>query len=419
MTAFLIIVGVTFLLLVLRSRIIGLQVLVACLPLYLERFSIGAIPFTLLELLIAVVVFVGVVDFARNSNVRKRFAQTCTQNKAFLGFVLLFLVAGTLAVFVAQDTEAALGIWKAYIIEPALLLGVFVLWIQQRAQLDRVLLALMLAATVIAGYGLMQLGSPALIPEPWNDANLLRITSVFEYPNALGLYLGPILVLTLGVLWKDSFRLKKTRFWLVIPAIVIALALVFSKSQGAIVGVAGAVFVWGLFTRYRWRWVALAVFSAVVVVLVDGVRDVLWPVLTLTDVSGEVRRVLWLGSWRLIADNWLMGVGLSGFPAAYDMYREARHVELLQYPHNIVLNFWVEMGLLGVVSVVGLFGAAFASIQKHWKNSLAIVGFGMLLAMLVHGLVDAPFFKNDLAVLWWITFFVAVIGPKLTSSPRG
>ena len=418
MTLFLLVFSLAFFALVLQNRIAGLQTIVALLPLYIVRFNIVAIPMTLLELMIVIVISVGIADLVRSPEIRKQFMNAWKTHNTFFAFVILFMAAGTIAITVAPDTLAALGIWKAYIIEPVLLFGVWFLWVRTHAQLRRMLYALIIAASVVAIYGLVQLGFPSLIPDPWNDPELLRVTSVFAYPNALGLYLGPILVLTLGVIWKDIFHLKKRRRWLVSAAALMAGAIVFSESQGAMAGVLTAIFAWGLCTKWTKWWILAAIVVAGIILLNNEAYEAVWPIISFTDVSGEVRRVLWIGSWRVIADHWFAGVGLSGFPTAYDIYREARHTELLQYPHNIMMNFWVETGILGVISVTGYVAAAFATIKKHWSHPLAVVGFGMLIATLTHGMVDVPFFKNDLSVLWWIMFFIAIAGPKLTNNAR-
>ena len=74
-------------------------------------------------------------------------------------------------------------------------------------------------------------------------------------------------------------------------------------------------------------------------------------------------------------------------------------MEVFQYPHNILLNIWSETGLLGLI--------AFSCILITWVRR----GSGprttdlilpILTALLVHGLVDVPYFKNDLAVAFWL-----------------
>jgi O-antigen ligase len=75
------------------------------------------------------------------------------------------------------------------------------------------------------------------------------------------------------------------------------------------------------------------------------------------------------------------------------------------YPHNIVLNFWAELGVLGVLLFAWIFVKylyyGFASLSG--KDKILSCGLiGALIAIIMHGLVDVPYFKNDLAVQFWV-----------------
>lgn len=59
----------------------------------------------------------------------------------------------------------------------------------------------------------------------------------------------------------------------------------------------------------------------------------------------QARESLYRTSIDMIKDNWVMGVGFGGFKNisfGYDAF-------LIKYPHNLFLEFWVELGLIGVV----------------------------------------------------------------------
>ena len=79
-------------------------------------------------------------------------------------------------------------------------------------------------------------------------------------------------------------------------------------------------------------------------------------------------------------------------------------IEPLLYPHNIIFNFWLEIGLAGLLAfgwtIALFFNAGFSQLRRgDWLT------LGMMAAMvviLVHGLVDVPYFKNDLAALFWV-----------------
>jgi O-antigen ligase len=116
---------------------------------------------------------------------------------------------------------------------------------------------------------------------------------------------------------------------------------------------------------------------------------------------------------------------LGGFPALYDEYRDAAHVELLLYPHNEILNVWVELGLAGLVLFVAFIVRFYRLVVRAYRRTLGFeraVSLGLILAMtalLGHGLVDAPYFKNDLAELFFVLIIFAEFLGQKEQSPFG
>ena len=109
----------------------------------------------------------------------------------------------------------------------------------------------------------------------------------------------------------------------------------------------------------------------------------------------------------MLKDRPLQGAGLGGYPTIFEPYHDAKLYEIFQYPHNVILNFWVEMGLFGVIAFLWL---ALVTGKLAWQrrnDPFVLAAFAALLTMAIHGLVDVPFFKNDLAVL--TVFFMAMM----------
>ena len=112
----------------------------------------------------------------------------------------------------------------------------------------------------------------------------------------------------------------------------------------------------------------------------------------------------------------LTGTGLSGFKHDIQPYRAfAGYTENLIYPHNIFLNFWTETGLLGLAAVtwsmvvwVRLAAGGLRRGGPRLVYHLGIAAAGIVI--LVHGMLDVPFFKNDLA---WLT--MALIGIQVAA----
>jgi putative inorganic carbon (HCO3(-)) transporter len=399
----------------------GLSIIALLLPSYLVRFKIGFVPFTLLEGMILVLFLVWLTKKISNQKLRaslKEIFYKLRESKFFLP-ILFFLLASIISIFISPNKIAALGIWKAYFLEPIILLFIFIDVIKEKKEKDRILWSLGFSATIVSAIAIFQYFTGWNVPQNyWQDR---RVTSVYGYPAALGLYVTPLLTIFLGMIIEklktqsSSWRTKLKFLAIVTICLVMGLALIFSQTQGAWVGIVAALFFMLIFTKYR-RWMIFATIILVFLIfLIPQTRDYISPILTFKDVSGDVRLTLWQGTWKMIKANPIFGAGLSGFPVLYEQYKEAKHVEFLPYPHNIIFNFWVEIGLVGLIAfiwlVINFFRQGFKTnlklkTQGPWLKAhgseLVIPLLASMISILIYGLVDVPYFKNDLSYLFWI-----------------
>ncbi|MBI2415942.1 MAG: O-antigen ligase family protein [Candidatus Kerfeldbacteria bacterium] len=362
-----------------RSEIL-IYCIIVLLPTYLIRFTLFGMPLNVLDIIIVGGFCLMLLDHHQSFRLGQ-WKYTMSS----------FVILGAISCLVATDFEAALGLYKSYIVEPVLV-GMMVLAV--RPAWHRVLYAFSVQLVFIAAVALIQSGTGYGIPPPWHVfGDDWRVTSVFAYPNAIGLLFAPIITLTIA----DSIVLPAQRRWLLPISILGLITIGLAKTQGAIIAViAGSIFcLW----RSRWRWLGLLLAASLLALALA------WPtsrtVVLFQDTSGEVRLTLWQGTLNLLRHQPLFGAGLASFPEVYAYYKLDRHVELLLYPHNIFLDFWVELGLAGliwlIVVVVGFF-------KRLWSvnSPSAIALMSSMVAIVVYGLVDVPYFKNDLAVVFWI-----------------
>ena len=60
-----------------------------------------------------------------------------------------------------------------------------------------------------------------------------------------------------------------------------------------------------------------------------------------------------------------------------------------------------------VVLVLGMkFLMNYWKVKNRENQKIYLVLIAVMVAILVHGLVDVPYFKNDLSVFWWLLFAV-------------
>ncbi len=326
-----------------------------------------------------------------------------------------------MSVAVSPDIRSAAGIWKAYFVEPILFLLVFLDTIRTKKQIVKSLWALGVSITIPAVIAVFQKYTGWAIPVLfWKAEETRRVTSVYGYPNAIGLYFAPILAGMWGILahkvwqyWKHKLPQQEKKLFFLKTGVLLVLitlgttSIVFARSRGALLGIAGSWIFYALF------WKGKRVFFLFLLV-VFGILFTASPFVntnpsSLPEVSSlSVRILLWKETMELIQDNPVTGSGLAGFKQALVPYHKSPQIEIFLYPHNIVLNFWAELGIAGLVGFLLVFIRMFSLFKKTPRDNETIhLGFavmGATVAILVHGLVDVPYFKNDLAVQFWTLF---------------
>ena len=380
---------------------IGLFLILAFLPSYLLRFSMLGMPSTFLETLIIFAFLIWIIK-------RGYRAHPLRNEHIWIVFLLIILLSASIAVLTSPGILTALGIWKAYFIEPILFFIILTSLIKKPGDAWPFLTALAAGSWLVILPGIIQYAFDFGIPAPWDIER--RITSIFLYPNAVGLFLGPIVVVSFFALmqkhiWKNRWV---AAFW-ILTGIFSLLATILAQNEAAVAAIVATIFLSALFfPRLRAIAVVCAILAIIGIGLFPGVRAPVIQKLTLQDFSGQVRVNQWKETAEFLKDHPIFGAGLSGFPTAIEQYHKERAYEIFQYPHNIFLNVWVELGLLGL-AVLGYAGAlVIKTFWQTWKKEpIVFLATGVLLEMAIHGLVDVPYLKNDLSVLVW--FFFAII----------
>lgn len=374
---------------------------------YLVRFRFMGLPSTLLEVLLGVFAM-GTFVTATRAEWMRAYA-LLRRWKLWIG---LWVLATVIAVFASPSLWTGFGLWRAYILEPLVAFVAVLVVLDQPGDRRRMEYGMMIAAIGVSVWAIIGFFGNWGIPHPWNVsiAEGRRAVGPFGFPNGVALFITPIGALVaarLATLFAKENTHRSWKEWM-LPLgtlVLIILALVAAKSDGGMLalGFVIALSLLGL----RWgRWLVLvgAVMGAIGLTVLPSVRDALIQEATFQGWSGKVRLFIWKETWEMLKDHWLFGAGFGGYPVVFDAYHKARFIEIFQYPHTILFNFWTETGLLGVVAFGGIVwrwvrDAVYAASKTYL---LALVLLGPLLAILIHGLVDVSYFKNDLALLFWL-----------------
>jgi len=375
---------------------------------------------------------------------------------AFGAPAVAMLLLGALSLLTLANPDFAADSGRAYrwvIIEPVLFYFLLTDVIKGRRGLLRVLDFFMLAAVVVATYGLWQFvrDSGTLDVE-----GVSRVVSVYEHPNNLALYLGRAAPLAACIALFLPWGWRKALFGLATLPLAAALLLTFSR--GAWIGVAVAMLVAAsVGLRWKWGWVKATVPRSfkfwlagvgVGIVLVGLIGLVVFPKLPeriFNPGSGVLRLTIWNAALHMVGDHPIVGIGPDQFlnqyqsgyqyPIGYGPCKVTdKGVEstsdndtqtsttqsvnnecFTAHPHNIFLDYWLTLGIMGLIVLVWLLWRYYRESINLAKWAASKVGadplaralaVGLVAVMtdfLVHGLVDNSYFLMDLALIFWMS----------------
>ena len=127
------------------------------------------------------------------------------------------------------------------------------------------------------------------------------------------------------------------------------------------------------------------------------------------------RLQLWQSTLKMLRDHPLTGVGLDQFLYEYRgryILPDAWQQPDLSHPHNVILNYLVRLGIIGLVAGVWLqiaFWRLAWATQQYLKENDAttralVAGLmGSMAVFIGHGLVDQVYFAIDLALIFFMT----------------
>lgn len=136
--------------------------------------------------------------------------------------------------------------------------------------------------------------------------------------------------------------------------------------------------------------------------------------------------ILWRQAVEFIKASPILGLGLGQWQASFNTIAEERgwlsiknpglaielHYSSL-YPHNLWLTTWLSVGILGLVALIWL-------VIKVFKSAVgaAAIPAAVLAVQIIHGTLDTPMWKNDLAILWWLAIMFAIIYQLKLQPPK-
>ena len=331
--------------------------------------------------------------------------------------IALFLVAALLSLLVTEYLRLSLRELRTLVVEPVVFF--YLVWrlagtVDAVGRLVDVLLAATTAVAVLA-IGQAFFGGGVTEVE-----GVRRVQGTYTSPNHLGLLLGRVLPFVVAGAWLGQQRRPR----LVAAALYLA-ALGLTFSLGAWLGTLAAFFVLAALLGGR-RLLAQTAGGVAIIATVALLAVVAIPALRVERLAARldpsrgttvVRIQLWRASAELIAEQPLLGIGLDNFLYRYParVPPDAEMEPNLSHPHNLVLQFWLQLGLAGLAALGWLLAMflrrALPAARATGPAPARALAAGALASMtdfVAHGLVDNSYFLVDTAFIFWLT--LAAVG---------
>ncbi len=418
-----------------------ISVTLVSLPLYLVRcrdipFCVSPIPFTLLEVLVLLTFFVWLTSRVMEVGFNTLIGELQREIPLFIQLaILVFLLSGLINAFFSH-TQAALGTYKAYFLEPFLFFLVSFDYLRRTKNTKLLVWSLVTCGAWVSTIAIFNL---IFHYNPANPAELLergRASAVYSTSNAVGLLIGPILVLFFGYFLqlKNAGKLNKNENKLTLISLLILLVgLLASGSRGAFGGIFAALTFFGFgFVYFKlnldWQKIVRQTFIALLGLVFLTIFLFFLNINLITDyslknqaklpINSVSRLCLWGGAVKIIEQQPILGAGLSNFQQAHATNRTCS-TENSIYPHNLLLNFWTEVGIFGLVSFLALsLYVFFQLLAGQTLNYFSLGLAAVFVEIFVHGMVDVPYFKNDLSVLFWVILALSLAQILLTGPQK-
>jgi putative inorganic carbon (hco3(-)) transporter len=375
-----------------------IYLIIFLLPSYLLKLTILGVPTNLLEILIIGAFFWTLLQGLKLDNfIQPKFSIA-------LSLILIGLI---ISAYLNGKYAIGAGIIKGWFILP-IILALIAKSVIPKERIKNILYTLFFSATAVSSLSL----AGYFFGKVTFDG---RLEGVFNSPNYLAMYIAPALIFGIMLIQKINFknneavsRIDKT---LIIGSVIMTAALYLTYTYAAWVAVLASFAIVLLIQnkqKIRGRWFPILF---LVGLLLLGSQ---WNSQKFKDFrminprsSSESRIMIWKAAVKIIQDNPVFGIGAGNFQEKYLEYQRYFPPYLewaVPHPHSLYLAFWLYSGIVGLAAFIYLVWMWFKIIFKKEKDAFWMASVCIMIYFLLHGLVDTTYFKNDLAVIFWLNF---------------
>lgn len=333
----------------------------------------------------------------------------------FVAFPIIVILSSLMA-----DTPSPID-WlfrQLFILGGLLFLFVLFQFKAKQKYLDDFLLIIVLSIGLQALLGAMQIIAPEILPFWFPKSNDTIPRGMFQQVNVLASYLATGLAAALYLISLPSFRYRSR----VIQACVVlffAISIYVIVASGSRVGLLSMLLsiplvLWSRFQQLRPHKLLLSIMFICsvggTVAGQAGLEQTIDKSTQITDGTySDARIAMYTIGMELVVKEPLHGYGIGGFLSAWNKQASdfvTRHPEVIlpavtTHPHNEILFWMIEGGLLGVVGIlIVMIGIVVALCRCGFHRGSAYAA--MLIPISLHTQVEHPLYTSSLHWFLWL-----------------
>lgn len=308
---------------------------------------------------------------------QKQEIKTVLFNPLLSGLIIIGLTFSGYYLF-SDNQATAYGQWERIIFS---CLAFFVSYRILPNRYRNILLNILIVfGGLISMYGILQkTGGVGFLQVPKMD----RVYGTFGNPNFFGSFLIGLIPITTAV----SVKYKKT--WSFIFTIIMLIALYFTKTRGAWLGLLGSGFIWWILWGRNKTGKKVSLGILIIICIFAYLTRGVW-------VRQTQRLLIWRDTLKMISENPVFGVGLGVFHSEFPSYASSELLKILppgkfivNYAHNEFLEIFSEVGIFGFGIYLWFLVVYFVSGFKAGKKNSITKGMVCgAAAVLIHSSVS-------------------------------
>ncbi|MBQ9085910.1 MAG: O-antigen ligase family protein [Clostridia bacterium] len=357
----------------------------------------------------------------------KRILRMELMDISVVAFTLLLFFSGTI-------TAGGKKGYYEVLLSCSLMLGYFLVvnLMRTEAWLKRLIYAWVSSGTIVALLGIIQYVFGMFGSDVWLDVRYFtnirgRVTSVFDNPNVLGMYLCMVFPFALYALSRCCAKNEKLLCRISVG--IILLCAVLTWSRGAWLAILISALLFALFNSpktFRVIFFCILAIPFLPMVLPESVTIRFMSIGDMADSSLQYRMYTWKGALRLLRENFWGGIGYgnTAFREIYPQYAYAG-IEAAEHSHNLFLQIMIGMGIGGLIVFLAVLLLGAQMNLEYIKNTkdlstrlMVVSALCSFVAILIMGLFDFVWYNYRLFFLFWVVLAMACAGTRIGNAEQ-